>query len=443
MSPEAFLLYSIKHKCYLKRAWMISIFSVTRESEAEKKQLYPGKLIQEPFGFFACLEGEERVQIKTDKKPGQPLFTVKDQLTITREWIPTLSTAIMSIKTTSIPTSLGTLLLNLICLYEPFEGKYPYCQGRFTPSDLENLIAERLESLPSPGQPKKNDAFYPDELDKFSRAITYIESLSLLFTHSITHRGLLPAPGRKEFKAEVLKRYQGKLHDPVEMAKFEEEMKGFDAAYMKDDPSFGKFMSDKVAGARITGFMTQGGDANNFAGELHLTPIVQALEDGIPLDEKGFTAISNTVRYGSFARGAETVNGGVAAKSLMRAADNWRITEGDCGTKLGIRRVYDESNIGKLVGRYVIIEGKLKLIESKDDALPFIGRKNIVRSPQYCRRTGTQTCEVCAGLALAKYPTGLPIPLMEVSGGILADSLKQMHNTKLETATLKLSTAIT
>ena len=424
------------------KAWIINAFAVTKESDSNKAQNYPGKLIREPFGFFTILENGEKVQIETTKKTTEPLFTLKDAITITPEWIQTLSTPLVPQKLDAVETTIGRLLLNLICLSEPFNNKLVYQNRSFGPSDIEKIIAPLLESTPKEGEVRKDTVFYVDEYLKFVEAVGFVESLSSLFTHSITAHGIQPAPGRKQFKAELLKRYEGKLRDPVEMAKFEEELQQFDNAYLKDDPAYGKFMKGKVKAARMSGFMTQGGESNNFIGSMELTPVVQALEDGIPLDPEGFTAISNTIRYGSFSRGAETVNGGVVAKTLMRAADNWRITEGDCGTKLGIRRVYGEKDISSIVGRYLLIQGKLQLIETLEQAKAFINQKIIVRSPQYCRRPGTQTCEVCAGLALSKYPTGLPIPLMELSGGILADSLKQMHNTKLETVEAKLSQLI-
>lgn len=437
MKLNDFLLYSIKHKCYRRKSWIFSLFAITQETEEQKKQTYPGKLIREPFGFYVVLESGEREKIEVDAKPTEPLLRPDYTLTITKDAVP-------SVKEGSVQTSIGTLLINLICLVEAFGGKFPYKAGKFLPSDLEKEIVAKLESTPKEGEPRKDDIYYVDELLKFQEGVIFIETLSSLFTHSVTRIGLLPAPGRKEFKKELLTRYEGKLHDPVEMSKFEAELANFDKEYLKNDPAYGKFMKgSKILGARTKAYMTQGGETNDFSGELSVTPIVAALEDGIPLDEKGFTAIANTIRYGSFSRGAETVNGGVVAKGLMRSADNWRITEGDCGATLGIRRQYSEVDIGDLVGRYIIEAGKLVLIETKDQAKAYANRRVVVRSPQYCPREGTQTCSVCAGTVLSKYPTGVPIPLMEVSGGILVDSLKKMHSNAVTTATLDLRSTIT
>lgn len=436
MTPEAFLSLSIKHKCYFKKAWVVSLFSIVQESEAGKANVFVGKLIQEPFGFFTIDEEMNKVKIETDKKTDSPLFTLKDKVTVTRDLFRTL-------KVDRLDSTIGILFINLIAILEPFRGNLEFINKKFVPSDIENIIYPI--SKDNPEDPSKLDekSIYMDDYVRFCKAVTYLESFANIFTHSVTRRTILPAPGRKEFKKKLLENYEGKLRDPVEMAKFSEQLKKYDADYLKEDDSTGKFMSGKVADARVSAYMTQGGISNNFSGEMSVTPVIQALEDGIPKDQEGFTALVNDSRYGSFARGAETINGGVTAKDILRAADNWRISDGDCGATLGIERIYSSAKeTENIVGRYLVTSGKPLLIENAEQAQAYINRKITLRSPQYCRRPKTDTCEVCAGVALSKYKTGLTIPLTDFSGGILADSLKLMHNSKLSTEVVDLQSVI-
>ena len=437
MTPNEFLLFSIKHNCYRLRAWLISILAVTQDSEAQKADLYPGKLIREPFGFFMVNAGNEKIKIETPVKSNAPLFSLRDKVTITPEWV-------RSLQEPKLETTLGCLLVNLVCLVDPFDGRLPYRNGKFSPRDVEASLAPKLQSVLPEGTPKDPKFFYVDELWEFNKGVSFLESLSTIIAHSVTPAGLVGAPGRQAFKKELLKSYEGKLTDPVQMASFEKGLQDYDDAYLKaNDPSYGKFMSGKkVKGSRMAMFMTQGGESNGFVQDMNVTPIIPALEDGISLDADSFTATSNSIRYSSFARGAETINGGVVSKGLNRAADNWRITEGDCKTTLGTHHLYRGKDTKELVGRYIVLQGKPVLIEDEAQAAAYDGKGIIVRSPQYCSRPGTQTCTVCAGLALSKFPTGLPIPLMEVSGGILTDSLKVMHNSSLSTTTLSLESTI-
>lgn len=437
MTPNDYLLYSLQRKCYREKSWYYTAFSVTRETDQSLQNTYPGRLIREPFGIFYLDDELKKQPLEVKLQPSQPLFRINDRVIITKDWA-------VSLKEPQLETSIGTLLINHVCLIEAFGSRFPYAAGRLSPKKLEEQIAPKLKSTPLPGAPRDSDSYYVDELLIFSQGVTFLEQFTKLFSHSITKIGLMPAPGRREFKQELLKKYPLEtLRDPVQMAKYEAELEAFDKEYLKQDPAYGKFMAGKVSKARMKSYMTYGGEEDSFSGRTGVTPIIPALEDGIPMDPEGFTAISNTVRYGSFSRGAETVNGGVTAKLVQRAGDTWRITDGDCGATEGIARSYSEESIWKLEGRYIILQNKPVLLSNKAETHPYINRSVFVRSPQYCRRPGTQTCQVCAGVALSKYPTGLTIPLTEISGGVLNDSLKKMHNSALVTAEMNLDEVIT
>lgn len=438
MTPNEYLLFSFQHFCYREKSWYYTAFGVARESEKTLQHRYVGRLIREPYGIFYLDEQLEKqpLSVKLDEKT--PLFQITQKLTITPAWAK-------SLKEPQIETTIGRLLINHVCLIEAFGDRFPYVNDVLgSPQKLESVIAKKLTSTPPQGTARDPQRFYVDEYLIFSRGVSFLEQFTKLFSHSVTRIGLLPAPGRKEFKEQLLKTYsKDQLRDPVVMAKFEKELAAFDQEYLKQDPAYGKFMKGKPAKARMKSFMTYGGEENNFTNKTGIVPIIPALEEGIPLDAEGFTAMSNSNRYGSYSRGAETVNGGVTAKLMNKAGDTWRILEKDCGVKEGLEVTYGEDQIGDLQGRYVILGNEIKLIETFDEAKAFLNRKVFVRSPQYCRQSGAQTCQVCAGTALSKYPEGLIIPLTAMSGGVLTDSLKKMHNTALVTAEMDLIETIT
>ena len=436
MTKLDYLLFSIKHLCFYRKAWIVSAFSIVNETEAQKAEKYIGKLIREPFGLFYLDEllQSQPIDFKTDVMSA--LFSKSKEISIKQTDFPFIQEPV-------IKTTIGRLLLNLIVVREPFSGRLSYINKRFNPGAVENMISATLEDTPLPGVDRKPGIYYVDEYIKFAKAVTFIENMSTIFTNSITRVAMLPAPGREAFTKKVLEKYQGKLRSPIEMAKFQEELREFDNAYLKEnDPAYGQFTSGPVISARNKAFMTQGGESNDFIGQLDVTPIIQPLDQGIDLAPEAFTAAANVVRYGSFARGAETVNGGVAAKALMTALDTWKIEKEDCGATLGISLSFTELNIKELIWRYILINGKPIFIENEEQAKPFIGKTIFVRSPQYCRLPGTETCKVCAGKAISKYPTGQVIPAMEVSSGIMSDSLKKMHNTGITTKVMDLNSVI-
>lgn len=415
------------------------MFTYSIESEEQKAQHYIGKIIREPFGIFFLNESLEKQPLNIEGlKITDPILSKRDKVTITQTHLPWIGEPM-------IETTVGKLILNLLVVFEPFQGRMSYINDTgFTPSDVEKRFAPKLRDELKPGEKKEAGLFYVDELILFQKAVTFLEGMSKLFTMSITRQGILPPPGAADFRKELLKKYDGKLHDPTEMVKFQTELGEFDKAYLKaNDPAYGKFMAGKVVKARSKAYLTQGGDTNGFTNSVEMVPITQPLVDGIDLTPEKFAAIANTIRYGSFARGAETVNGGVVAKALMTALDTWKITDRDCGSVLGVKRTYTAADIMKLNGRYIQpVNGKPIFIENTAQAEGYVGKEVIIRSPQYCREAGTHTCKICAGEDLARYGSGLVIPAMEVSSGIMSDSLKKMHDTTASSKAMVLSSVI-
>ena len=232
------------------------------------------------------------------------------------------------------------------------------------------------------------------------------------------------------------KEYEGKLDNPVILAEYEAKLKQFDNDYLEDDPSNDTFITKKIReNSRKKLFLTLGGESG-FEDNINFTTIKSSLSEGWSTDPKEFAAMMNNLRSGSFARGAETVKGGVAAKVLLRAANNYRIVDDDCGTRLGIRRKYNEDNINYLVGRKIFLGNNTISIDTIEDAKKYIGKDLIVRSPMFCKSANETICINCSSNALSQYKTGITIPLTEISAIILATSMSKMHSTILSIAEL-------
>ena len=74
MTPHQYLFYAIQKKLHLDTVWYRYCFTVVRETDASKAKLYPGKLVQEPFGFFYIDDENKPVKIQTNQKTSEPLF---------------------------------------------------------------------------------------------------------------------------------------------------------------------------------------------------------------------------------------------------------------------------------------------------------------------------------------------------------------------------------
>lgn len=433
MKKRDYLKLALQEGCYAKKAWIVSAFTVTKEApDVYKKDSYLYRLVSESWGYsFVNASGElEKIE---DGDPKQALFAFKERIDIDPSWAPNVKEAM------NVP--IGNLLANYVCIVSPFKDKIPFVTGRFNVKKIEAVIAPILKDTPEEGEVRDSRAIYVDELEKFIDALQFLKSLSQLCTWSVTKKSITPPPGIKEFKAKLLEKYKGKLSDPIELVKFENELRAYDSAYLAGDPSYGNFIEE---GGRIKDtarkkmYLSVGADTN-FSDGTVVNPVVSSLEEGWPTDPEHFTEMINGLRYGSYARGAETVKGGVSAKYLLRAANNFKIDDTDCKSKLGIHRRYTEKSIGKLIGRHVVDGTSSVFVKNKEIALHYVNKDLVVRSPMYCKLDGEHICRVCAGEKLAQFPEGLAIPLTEISGMMLKASMALMHATVLTTKKIELN----
>lgn len=428
---------AVKNGLAKKKNWLISAFSIIKEDKDKHiSDGYLGRIVQESWGmsFLNSSEDGSLVLEKIDdSKANEPLFSFKDKITIDNTWISNVDG--------QLETTVGNLLFNDICIVPAFGNKFKYVTGRVTVQALEDKIAAKLQDTPSSEDKRSSEYYYVDEYINFVNSLQFISTLSQISSWSATPKGIVAPTGIREFKKELLKKYEGKLTDPVELAKFENELKNFDSEFLKDDPANGTFIKGKVKDtARKKMFLNLGAEAG-FEESVELKPVINSLEEGWPTDPEQFTAMMNGLRAGSFSRGSETVKGGVSAKILLRAANNFKIVDTNCETKIGISRIYNESNKSQLLNRYVVTGTNSELV-TEENVDSYLGKQLNVRSPLYCKLKGDNICKYCAGLKLFKFPTGVTIPLTEISAIILTASLKKMHGTVLATKKLNLTSLV-
>lgn len=429
MNRIDYLKKALSKQLQNKKAWVISAFTITKENEdAYKSDPYLYRLVSQSWGYSFIDENMELVKID-DSKAGEPLFRFSDRITIT----PDIASNVIE----NTETSIGNVIFNAICVLTSFGNKVPFTFGEVSIPKLEVFIASKLKDTPVEEE-RSNNYIYVDEYIKFVDSLQYLSNFAQITSWAATPKIIVQPTGIKAFKKELLKKYEGNLTDPVEVAKFEKELMDFDDAYLKDDPTYGKIMSGKLKDqARRQMFLTIGAE-QGFGDSIKIKPVLNSLQEGWPLDDKeAFVSLMSGLRAGSYARGVDTVKGGVSAKTLLRAANNFKIVDTDCGAKLGIRRKFTSENIEQLIGRYIIVGNKSIFIENITVASNYLNQALIVRSPMYCVLENDNICTVCAGKKLSQYPTGVTIPLTEISAIILTASMKAMHSNKISTTKLK------
>ena len=132
-------------------------------------------------------------------------------------------------------------------------------------------------------------------------------------------------------------------------------------------------------------------------------------------------------RAGSYSRGAETMLGGEQVKWLLRTSSNMRITQKDCGSRLGYRMQVTPTTIKQLVGFSIVTQEGYETITSQSQAESYLGQYVTRRTPMYCKLSKTDYCEICCGMNLSANPTALSMAVSEYGSVFMTIMMKKMH----------------
>lgn len=435
MKKIEYLKLVLANPIHRTKNWILSAFSITRMNASDQPgDVYYLKVFRTELGYFFINEAAEKEKID-DADISAPLFSFHDRLTV--------DSSVVENAIDSVETSIGNVLFNKWCIAPAFGTKLPFVTGVVSIDAIENIIAPKLKDTPINESDRSNQYFYVDEYLKFVDSLTFVSTLSQLVAYAGTRKNMTPPTGIKEFKEKLIKEYEGRLTDPVVLAEFEGKLKAFDDEYLKDDPSYGKFLSGKLKDTSRKKMFLALGSEDGFKDSVKANPVLNSLHEGWPTEPEQLVSMMNSLRAGSYFRGAETVKGGVAAKILLRASNNFRIEDKDCGSTLGISRLVTADNADTFVGRYILQGSKSLLLENKIAVNNYLNKGIHVRSPMYCKLEGDRICKICAGNRLSQLPDGLSIPLTEITGTLLYAAMKKMHSTVLKTAKLDVNQYIT
>jgi hypothetical protein len=429
MQVTTYINNALKAKKYKEKNWVVRVFSRTKYSEESKR---PGKIRTEPYDIlyneegYKFFTGEGWEPIEGVPAEG-PIANLKDTFELTRDIC--LNTE------SSVVTTYGRALFNLIILVENFGNKIPYINNRTSIPYIEDIIAGRLEDTPKPGEPRDHSKIYVDEYINFGNSLIYISGLTQLCVWAETPKLMVAPPGIKEYKQGLLDEHKDQLNDPAIIAQIEQKLVEFDAEYLKNDPG-GKYFADNKkmrAVVRKKLFLMYGMETDGAGGD----PIINSLSEG--WDINNFPQMNDALRLGSYSRGFETQLGGELFKWLLRASSSIQIQPTDCGTKLGFHTPIDTSNFKNYIGLYYFEGEESVRIVNEDQAKSLIGRDLYIRSPMYCKQKGTDYCKYCVGERLALNPTAISSSIADFGSVILVQSLANFHGKALATTPFNFS----
>ena len=150
------------------------------------------------------------------------------------------------------------------------------------------------------------------------------------------------------------------------------------------------------------------------------------------IDKKSLAPIGNSIVAGAYPKAIGTGVSGYYTKQLYAALQSSSIDTNvmDCGSKVGIKILLDDSNKKDFNLRYIIENGKLVLLDDSNID-KYVGKVVELRSIMTCNND--KYCKVCAGRYWEKLNLvniGLTTP--KVTGTMTNLSMKKFHDTSIK-----------
>lgn len=413
---------------HLRKNWVLQAFSVTRFNRNAERELWEFRY--RPDGTDVW-NGTDWVEIQ-DVEAMKPVFYADEPLSLKAGEVPNLKK--------DVDSTYGDVLFNWRVLVYAFGEHFDYEVGPINIGAIERKIAELMVDDPLPGEPEDESLLYVSKYLKFGQACSDLAGFTQLWVPAATPKSLQTHPDSKKLRAELLEKYKDRLHDPAIIAEIQNALVELDKEWLKGDPSMGFFMNDKQFNtARKRMFMIHGPEAGfSEGGSAEL--IINSLDEGWDMEK--MPAMINSLRAGSYFRGALTALGGESVKFFMRIFQNTRISQKDCGTTMGMLKSITKENYKSLVGFYEVTPQGPKGLDV-DYLQSKVGQTLEVRSPLYCKTGLADFCEKCMGDTNAANPMSLGAEASQIGSAFMYVMMKAAHAKELKTARLRVDSFLT
>ena len=432
MQKRELFLKAMQGEFYRWKKWVIGAFAVTQTVSRSKPLPYM-PVVDEQTKAWVFWNPESNVFERiTDAEAGKPVYAFRERVKLKAGDVPNLKE--------DLESTYGNILVNYIVLVWPFGDLIPYMNGRITAPLVEKQIEPLLETDPAPGAQPVPGRIYVSQFKKYAQAMGTLAGYTQLCVPAATAKSMTRDPRIPEVRQKLIEENKGHLHEPATIAKIDGELVKIDREWIKGDPSERFYITDKsYEVTRKKAHLMHGGEAGLGDGST-LELVQNSLSEGWDISK--LPAMANSLRSGSYDRGAMTALGGEAVKFFYRIFQNASIVEKDCGSKLGIRHRITESNYKKFAGHWRLDKGKVELM-TEETMKPLVGQVVEFRSPATCKTPYTDFCEVCMGTTNSRYKNGLGAAGANVGDTFMNMFMKSMHGKALKTAHFDFRKSIT
>ena len=335
-------------------------------------------------------------------------------------------------------TTFGIFIVNSLIINNSFHSKIGYINEEMNPKTLGKLHGSISRFL-------MEGKLNVEEYGTFIDTTLWLGYQTELTMPGVSLNLIVPRKSVKELKLKLLKenpefldtskqltmadvaKYVDNIEKPL-IAKAKEELASDPASrlYNLAKPSFGNnYKNAIIENGPMMDSRTGGFRLNN-----------NSFNDGS--NAENFDLIANKAMYGSYSRGVNTAKGGTYAKYTNSMMQSVVLDKkgSDCGTTGLVNYTVTKDNWESIRYNFAMINGKLTRLD--DDNLPgLIGKTIKMRSPLYCKCSGSKICNKCAGdtfyiIGIENIGLTSNIPM----NASLNKSMKKMHDLTIKTVTV-------
>lgn len=425
-----YLFMAFKQRSYIRKTFLMSIFSLVHDTPANRD-----KLVKVPYAairddetktiFFIDKEGN-RVTIEHDDY-AKPLFHKNDKIKVdidTHDFI-----------TGETETTIGLFLTNIVVLFESFGTRTSYINGKISGGTIQGVIDGLMVDNPEPGEEVPEGKASVDDCLKVTKQLDYLEGMNQVFVKASSIDVLTVHPDVIALRDKLLGELeeQGKLGDPTAVALAIDQVIALDAKIQYSGPSKDFFINGKfIDNARKKMFIIFDMVPDFNTGKYAL--LRKSLNEG--WDMKHYPEYINTAISASFDRGNATGEGGAEVKLAILLTNRIMIGSEDCGSTRTESVKLTKNNVKGWIGGYHMVKGEKVLLDKGINSL--VGTTVNMRVPQYCTQGEDNLCKTCCGEKLGKIATRVSAETVYIFTQFMLTRMKAMHVSQLRTISLDL-----
>lgn len=426
-----YLFLAFKNRAYVRKTFLMSIFSLVHDTPKNKALLeevpYAAIRDKENKQIYFIDENKNKVIIEGYSDFNAPLFHKNEKITVDVEAHEFI--------TEKQETTIGIFLVNIVTLFESFGNRASYINGKIGGGTIQGLIDGLMADNPTPTKPLPEGKASVDECLNVTKQLDYLEGMNQVFVKASSLDVLTVHPDVIALRDKLLKELEdeGKLDDPTAVALAIDQVIALDAKIQYSGPSADFFINSKfIDNARKKMFIIFDMVPDFNTGKYQL--LRKSLDEG--WDQKHYPEYINTAISASFDRGNATGEGGAEVKVAILLTNRILVGGQDCNSPRTETVTLNKFNFKGWVGGFYLVDGKPVELNAEDKDM--MDKTVQMRVPQYCTQDEGNLCYTCCGKKLGAIKYRVSSEAVYIFTQFMLTRMKAMHVSQLKTITMTL-----